>query len=416
MEERPSAAFHSSWLGLLVLVAGLLIGATVLKVERVVRAEGQVRAADPIAQIVAPTSGRIQGVHVREGVFVRKGERLLTLEPDTNGLNIARARLQLVRHAASYAVYSKTPLSVLPYGSEEAEIQRTARASAEADLRSMGAQLHTADQELLDTAAELEVEATVLGRLRALEVIVQERHERHERLVRDGFQSPDSLFSLDRERVDLLEQGRVARARLEKARTSIERRQAVVNAIRADLAREHADRIAAAHGNLLESRHEVDRLTDLSRNTVIESPTDGVVEQMSDQLAGNAVRGGDRLLAVVPLSSKLEIHLRIKNEDFPHVQIGQAAEFRFDAFPHSIYGFHKGRVQRLSHDILVDRKESAEYGVVAEIDPASPDDHISLKVRQGMRVSANISVGMRRPIEIWLEPFMRFATESLRDR
>jgi hypothetical protein len=36
-------------------------------------------------------------------------------------------------------------------------------------------------------------------------------------------------------------------------------------------------------------------------------------------------------------------------------------------------------------------------------------------IRRGMKLLADIEVGKQRPIDIWLDPFMRFASEAFRE-
>lgn len=128
------------------------------------------------------------------------------------------------------------------------------------------------------------------------------------------------------------------------------------------------------------------------------------------------VGGGERLLTVAPASSRYEVHLQIRNEDYPWLRVGQEVDVKFDAFPYTVFGSQKARLIRLSRDPLTGNNE-AVYGVVALLDPGSFNgDGEAFELREGMKVAADIGVGLQRPIDIWLAPFIRFGREAFRDR
>ncbi|WP_181936559.1 HlyD family efflux transporter periplasmic adaptor subunit [Hydrogenophaga borbori] len=389
--------------------------ATAIEVEKVVRAEGQVRSVAQSAHIVAPLAGRIQSVQVSEGDFVHQGDRLMTIEPDANGLSVHQARLNMIRHASAYGAYSGLSVPVEPLDSAEIETQRIVRRAVEAELLAANARLETVKGELMESLAQEDVEAATLRRREALQPIARERLERHAELVRKGFQSHVSLLAMQQDAVDAGEQVLIARKRLAHAKEDVGLHRAALSAARMEVDRIRRQKAAETHAQFLQASAEFQRLTDLSRNSAIESPVDGVIEHVSEQVAGNAVRAGERLMSVVPVRTPLELQLRVRNEDYPFVKPGQAIDVKFEAYPFTIYGSRPAVVVRVLREVLPGDERLADYVAIARLTPAS-DDLQALDIRHGMKLIADIEVGKQRPIDIWLDPFLRFGNEAFRER
>lgn len=413
--ERPSRLMHATWISALLAILAAIACASAVEVEKVVRAEGQVRAEEQSAHILAPLSGRIQSVQVSEGDSVRTGARLMTIEPDANGLSIQQARLNRVRFASAYEAYSGLRLPLELQSDAERNAQRIVRGSVEAELLATEAHLGAVAMELAESRAQVDVETAALRRQEALEPVVRERMERHADLVRSGFQSPVSLLAMKQDAIDAREQIAIARRRVARAGEEVKRRDAALAAARTDLARIKAQRAAEAYTQFLQAEAEFQRSTELSRNSAIESPVDGVVEHVSDQVAGNAVRAGERLMSVVPTGTRLELQLRVRNEDYPFIEPGQWVDVKFEAYPFTIYGSRAAVIVRVMREALSGETGLASYVVIAQLQPRRSGD-AALNIRHGMKLMADIEVGKQRPIDIWLDPFIRFGSEAFRER
>lgn len=411
---RPSHLTHAAWILPLLAIFALILAAVIVEVEQVVRADGQVRTEEPSAQIVAPMAGRILQVHVREGDAVSKGARLLTLEPDVNGLSLRESRLQIVRYEAAYAAYAEVPSALKVSDPAEVTAQRIIRRSIEAELLAAQAQLRTVEEQLAESQAQVDIEVAALRRQEALEPLVRDRMERLSELARSGFQSPMSLLSAQQDLVDAREQTLIARKRLKRASEEVRRRGTALTAARMDLARLKVQKAADAHIQWLQAQAILDRLSDLSRNSAIDSPADGVIEYVSQQISGNAVRAGERLMTVVPVKAAMALQLRIRNEDYPFVKPGQLVDVKFDAYPFTIYGSRRAVITRVLREVSLEDASQANYTAIARLQPDFADKP-ALNVRHGMKLRGDIEVGRRRPIDIWLAPFVRFGHEVFRE-
>lgn len=413
--QRPTVLLHACWVSALLLLLAAVTLASVVEVEKVVRSDGEVRARAPGAPIVSSLSGRILHVHVHEGDEVRKGDPLLTIEPDANGLSLQEARINVMRWTASHAAYTGQPLPVGDPADPAFSVQTIIHRGAQSELQAAQAHLIAVAEQLAESLAQVDVEAATLHRQRALEPFVRERLQRHAELVRSGFQSPMSLLTMKQDLVDAEQQAGIAAKRLALAGEAVKRSKAAVRAAQHDLDRLRAQRAAEAYAQMLQAKAALQRLTELSGRSVIVSPVDGVIEHVVRQVAGNAIRSDERLMSVVPESTPMELQLRIRNEDYPFVKAGQAVHVKFEAYPFTIYGSRRAEVVRVLREARGSEAHLSSFVAIAKLHP-SPGDVVALDIRPGMAFRADIEVGRQRPIDTWLAPFIRFGHEALRDR
>lgn len=418
MQRRPTALLHATWIGMLTAAISCIVGGAILKIDKVVRAEGQIRSSEPSSQIVAQTTGRIHTVHVREGQRVSKGDRLVTIDPDATALSVNEARSRVIRLSAVYAAYIHAPTQMMvdAVSMEEAESRELSRKSVETELAALQAQLSPREHELAESEAALQLERAGLSRLRSLEPVLREKYRSYKELVANGFQSPVSILSLQQELIDIEQQILVSEARIRRSSQNLELRRAQVTLQAAEIAKIRAVKTAEVFSQLQQALQDLQKLSELSRNSIVEAPVDGFVEQLADQLAGNAIRTGELLMLIVPSKSKFELRLHVRNEDYPYLNVGQSVDVKFDAFPYTIYGTHRVTLTKLSRDILTSTRNGADYGAIADlgIDQVKLDGR-AVVLRSGMRVSADIAVGHQRPIDLWLDPFVRFGKEAFQE-
>jgi hemolysin D len=422
--KRPGGLLHGVWISLALMLVGLVAGAALLPIDQVVRAPGMVLATELASPQWAPLAGRIAQVHVKEGDRVRRGERLVTIAPEPSLPALDEARLRWVRASALHRAYagpaalpSDAATPEAPEPDDEAIALAVAR-SVEAERAQRLAQRLAQERDVSEAEAALAVEEAGRRRAWALLPLAQEKLARHAKLALEGFFSETALLALRQELVESQEQAALAEARVLRASEDLARRRATQALLLAEQHRTWAERSEEAQQSHLLARRELLRLRQLHAGGAVEAPIDGVIEQVSPQLAGNILRAGDRLMAIAPDAARYEIQLRVRNEDFPFVQVGQAVEVKFDAFPYTVHGTWPAQVLRLIREPLASPEGISDYTVVAGFaGPVGPKGLAAglPPLRTGMKVQADIVVGSRLPLEIWLDPFIRLGREALRE-
>ena len=149
----------------------------------------------------------------------------------------------------------------------------------------------------------------------------------------------------------------------------------------------------------------------------LQSPVDGVVQQITTHTIGGVVAAGETVMMIVPDDAELEIEAFFENKDIGFVKIGQQVEIKIDAFPFTKYGLVEGVISHLSEDAIVDETMGLIFKAVISIDKKSMESISKpVFVSPGMTVAVEAKTGSRRLIEYFLSPLMRYQHESIRER
>ena len=186
---------------------------------------------------------------------------------------------------------------------------------------------------------------------------------------------------------------------------------------RASSAPPRLDALTEAEANYRLRSEEVKKADDKAALTVLVSPIDGTVTQLSVHTLGAVVKPADPLLIIVPKGEELIVEAMVLNKDIGFVREGQDAEVKLEAFPFTRYGVIKGTIERISTD-SVDNKE---LGLVFPCLVKLHATHISAGMKKialapGFSATAEIKTGDRRIIEFLLSPLSRRLQEAGRER
>lgn len=151
--------------------------------------------------------------------------------------------------------------------------------------------------------------------------------------------------------------------------------------------------------------------------SLIRAPEDGVIQEMEIHTVGGIVTPAQTLMKLAPVHAELQVEATLLNKDIGFVKPGQEARLKIDSFPYTKYGFINGRILFISKDAVIDE----ELGPIYQMRISMEKDFINvdgqdIKLSPGMTVVAEIKTGKRRIIEFILAPFIKYKSESMRER
>ena len=315
---------------MLVVAAALTI-----EVPDRVRVDGVLLSEGKLITVQAMRAGVVSGLAVRDGDWVRRGQRLLQIgepPPATEGLSATASQRESLQRE----------LDLLAAESDEA-------------YRQAEIQLTLATQQSGLTAARLDVAAAELASRKQLHRVRSGRLDKAAELLQQN-----AIASVEYDELREAElQARAARQAAEQAvialrleRVAVEQQ---VARLSAELARIES-RWAAAREDLLR------RLVVLEHaaSEPLTSPDGGVVAALQVR-DGSAVRPGELLLHVVDPENPLEAHLYPGPELAGRIRPGQRVELRLHAYPYQRFGTLSGIVSSVAATPV----PSAAAGVIA---------------------------------------------------
>ena len=333
-----------------------LIWLSFAKTEEIIVAQGILEPVAGVRDIQIPLNGVVDSLNVKEGERVKKGQILLTLDPEATKQKekTAKKSLELIKEQIRL---------------KEIELGKYL-------------ELNRADQDSLGRNLQLS----------------QEIRDRYTQLAAEGATAELQLLE-QQNRVEEI------RGRLEKSKVDGLRQSAILNQeIQQLLSRE-----AELESQITE--HNV-----ALRYQKITSPVDGVVFELLPGGAGYVNRGNQPVLKVVPFDQLLA-RVEIPSTDIGFVRIGQPVDISIDSFPATDFGVLEGSVVKVGSDALEPEQLNRTYRYPAEIELDSQQLMLrsgqTLPLQVGMSLTANIKLRSVSYLQLLLGSF-RDKTDSLR--
>jgi HlyD family secretion protein len=421
LEERPApAAAHVTLFAVGGLLAAAVTWSSLVSVDRVVTATGEITTRGRNIQIQPIELGVIREIAVAEGEVVRTGDVLATLDATFAEADVAANETLLASLDAEVTrLRAEIDGGEVARFSEVAHIDELQRALLTQRRAAYEAELAALEAELLELGAQ------------------RERNRADERALARQVEVVGELATMRRE---LLDRGAGSRAQYLETRSEQLRLEQQLTAIRhaepelvqreaALVARREAlesDRLARIAGELQEAvRHrdavlEELRKAERRRGLIrLEAPAAGVVLDIADLAVGSVIREAEPLFTLVPLDVPLEVELDVAPRDIGRIRVGDPVRVKLEALPFQRHGTLDGVVRVISEDSFERETPSGPVAVYrVDVDLAStelrdvPDD---FRLIPGMTARGEIKVGERRLISYVLYPIIRAADESFRE-
>ena len=326
------------------------------RTEEIVVAPGKLEPLGGVREIQIPVNGVVKTLDVKEGQQVKKGQVLLTLDPEATSqrqkslnesLQLTRRQLELKQSELD---------RFLDYNTSEQNMLRRNLA------------LNT---EILDRYRQLEAQ----GASAELQVLDQRNKVEQVR------------GQLEQSQVDRLRQTAVIEQAMQQLRSQL----------------------AQLQGDLTEQNVNI-------RYQTINAPVDGVVFELKPRGAGFVSRDSQPVLKVVPFD-KLEARVEIPSSDIGFVRAGQGADISIDSFPATDFGVLEGTVRRVGSDAIPPDQLKQSYRYPADIRLSSQQLKLKngrlLPLQVGMSLTANIKLRKVSYLQLLLGSFKDKA-DSLR--
>lgn len=343
LESRPTP-----WIPIAVggAITGLvLVGvalSTLVKVDQLVRAPGQLEPIRSTQDLKVPEGGVVTAIFVKEGQLVNQGQALAQLDP-----TILRSRAQALR-----------------------DQQRQLKSSTR--------------QEILRLQGSLgELQATRQG-LRSNQIILEQQLKDVRELQSHGAASQFQVLEY------------------EKQLAEVNSKLAAISQQERRLKAESAQKQAELNNQQAQNRAvQVETETRLGRVT-LRAPARGTILNLRAKTGSVASPGGEPLLQLVP-TDHLQAKVFVSNQDLAFVQTGQQADISVAAYDPSRYGYLHARVTTIGTDALPadTQYKFSRFPITLKLTSQSlTRDGARLTLQAGMAVMADLKLEKRSIFEL----------------
>lgn len=402
------------------LVVAFLVWASMVHIDEVAVATGQVLPAGDIQLVQHLEGGTVSEILVHDAQRVKKGQVLVKLDPTQPLADLRQAQghlvdLELRAERLHAEVEGRAPdFSTIATGYPEleaderriwasrvaanrsaVEVVDTQIAQRQAELSQLGGQLSIAQQQLQLTTDQVNIrDQGVQAGVVAREVYIETKRAQ---VTAEG--EVDRI----RQQIDV-DRGAVAEAEERKrnlAQTQVQDALGELGTVN--------DEMAQVKDGVAKLQDRVDRLD-------IRAPADGLVQDLRVHTVGEVIPAGFQVASVVPVGETLVAQVRISPSDIGHVRAGQPVKVKVASFEYTRYGMLAGTVTRLSPSTLTDEQGHPYYrGEVSIPQPYMGDNPDLNRLLPGMSVETDITTGDKTLMQYLLKPVFVSLSDSFHE-
>ncbi|NJL77652.1 MAG: HlyD family efflux transporter periplasmic adaptor subunit [Richelia sp. RM2_1_2] len=443
---------------LMIVTAGTFIWANVTKIEEAVSATGKLEASGATKDVQAPVGGVVKEIFVEDGMQVKQGEKLLTLDNTTSLVqmeSLQKVRTSLMQENKFYQSQLKGSNSVdvtlLQVPASMIDLTKS-RAALLAENQVYRTQFDghsknrlSSDQLERVTSSQVELDARVTASQSEIEQLQRQFEQTNIKIasIIDTLKMNQGILN---NVSSLAQQGAISQIQLLKQQEEVRNAQSQLDQLTQEKARLLAEisggkaklqntyavsrkdwldkiavnnqKIAEIDGQLTKAIVENNKKiaetdSQISQTQMnlkyqeIKAPTSGTVFELKAKSPGFVASSTEPILKIVP-NDKLLAKVFITNKDIGFVKEGMTVDVRIDSFPFSEFGDIKGKLVSIGSDALPPDQIYPFYRFPAKVELSSQQFLVSqrnIPLQSGMGVNANIKIRDRKVISIFTDMF-----------
>lgn len=433
-EGGQSRIIKWSILFIAAMLVLFIIWAVLTKVDEVAVSFGDIQPVADIQVVQHLEGGIVSQVLVKNGEEVHKGEILMQFDPNAIkselqkvqgkfvSLTLDSERLRAFIHQipADRVDWAKkvidSPYNTISNRAQIADLIRADRALLEqqnkerenqrAILKTKVAQKQAALQQLLGDKEETE---------KQLALYVKEELM-FTNLVTKGYVSERDYIVVKRKANDVRAEVKHLATQIQEADSTLQEARDRLNHVDSTLDEEALKELNQIESQLLETRHNIERLTSVSKRLTLKAPVTGLVKGLK-ALPGTVVAPGEKLMEIVPTEGAVMVDSKINTRDIGHIRVGDPVEVKVTTFDFARYGGVRGKLEEISASTFTSEQGLPYYRARISLEQnyvgKNPQRN---RLKPGMTVQADIVTGKKSIMSYLLKPITRALDTSFRER
>ncbi|WP_425060143.1 Hemolysin secretion protein D, chromosomal [Sporomusa carbonis] len=422
VEKPPSPIGRATAWAIIMLFSVALIWACVGEVDEVAVATGKVIPSGYTKAIQAFDTGVVKAIHVKDGSKVKAGDILIELDTTMTAADLARQskelaylKLETTRLTAEQMGVPFVVNNNENYDPQDVMYQQQLFNSRVAEYN---AKVSTAQQAVNQAKAALDAyEATRNKLAQQLEIAVDKEAKMKE--LADSGAAAQFQYLEYRERRITIQQDLAAQVgEIAKANHALLQSMEALNSIVKERERDIMSNLVNSRRQLQAVEEDLRKAKEKNRLSTIVSPIDGKVQQLAIHTLGGVVTPAQSLMLIVPEGEQMEIEAWVANKDIGFIYDGQDAEIKVETFNFQKYGTLNAKLVEISSDAVEDKEKGLVYRALlrTDMDYFQLANNRTVYLSPGMAVTAEIKTRKKKIIEYFLDPFIKYRSEGLRER
>lgn len=421
--ETPPSPLGRTIIWLLIsLFVIALLWACIGHVDEVAVAPGKIIPSGYTKTIQSFDTGVVKSIRVQNGSKVQPGDVLIELDTTFTEADLARQlkeeayyQLEITRLLAEQQGMPFVPDTHSKASSQDVQYQIQLYQSRMSEYR---AKLAAAEQAVRQAeAAVATIEATKEKLLQQLEIITDQEDKMME-LADAGAVSKFQYYEYRKQRIGIQQDLAAQTSELVKARHVLLQSLETLNNVKGEHDKEIMQKLVDDRRQLQVVEEDLRKAQEKNRLSTIASPIGGTVQQLAVTTVGGVVTPAQNLMLVVPDGAQMEVEVWVANKDIGFLYEGQEAEIKVETFNFQKYGTLNATLVEISRDAVEDKEKGLLYRALlrTNLDYFDLANGRTVYLSPGMAVTAEIKTRQKQIIEYFTDPFIKYKSESLRER
>lgn len=418
--DNPEKIIHYFFI---VLVAGcvlFLIWSWFGKLDVFSIASGEVIPSGQIKKVQHLEGGIVKEILVKEGEFVKRGQKMIVLAKTSTGADVEELSIRLVGLRIDVARLEAIAENLQPpefpddiakqYPDLINQAEKFFKAEQEKYLNDLKIQQNLLTQREKDSK-QIRVR---LENSRKNFTYIKQQVKISEDLLKEELTDRYTHLSLLREQSALkgsIDEDSVA---LERIQAGIKEATSILNGLTHSYKGAAREQLEEKRQEYSELSRRMSKYSDQLQRTVMNAPVDGIIKSMHVFADGEVVKAGSTVAEIVPEGDSLIIEALLPPGDIGYVKPELSALIMLSSADAARFEKLKGTVVQISPDTFTAPDGMSYYKV--QIEPEASffqGRNVQYQLKAGVQVTINIVIGKRSVMAYFLEPFLGSFSSAL---
>lgn len=336
--------------------------------------------------VFSPQQGILSQLNVIEGMHVDENDNLFSVIVDQRAMGGEYIGLKLIEELDAQEKYLNTQLRL------ERERLATEVSALEANANQLNKEINQLKESIIIQNQILEVE--------------EGAYERAQRMFSKGLIASTELEDYKRMFLDQKQQAQTLAIRMDEAVSRLEETEINITALNVNSRREILN-IESDISEIAKQRTQVEG----QRQIVVKAPITGRITSIVAYV-GQQLNTSIPVFSIIPEGSRLEANLYLPTRSVGFLEIGQAVNIRYEAFPYQKFGTYPGTIRQIAKSVIMPGEmppglsfKEPVYKVVAALKSQNINAYgKEIQIKPGMVLTADVTLDERSLFEWLLEP------------
>lgn len=419
LERSPAKLRLILWFWVVTIIAAVT-WANFAKIDEIVRGDGKVIPRSENQTIQNLEGGIVNGILVKEGDIVKKGQILIKIDNQKSKSNYDATYFKSLELTAKIIrlTAEANNLEFKSFDGEEIHQYLLLEKSLhERNQLELNSKIDVLKEQVKQKENDLAVSESKVLYLIIEDKLIQEEIEIGRPLVEKKIRSKVSFLKLQREASNIKKELSTLQISIPKIDSLITEAQSKIQEAKDTFSKEAQEKLNEATAELERVYASMNALEDQVSRTNVYSSTNGIIQKVFFNTIGGVIKPGEDLIEIVPTGETLLIEAKIKPADIAFIYFKQQAKVKFTAYDFALYGSLDGHIIKISADTEVDEDNQSHYTVLIQTtqNQLMKGDK-ELPIIPGMIVNVDILTGKKTVLDYILKPILRAKEYTFTER